>query len=576
MIKEKLKKDFTEAAESLTRQKFKELNLSRPQNPKHGDYSTNWALKQLGKVNKNLKKEEQFKTPFSLAESMACSFPKKSYLKKVEAVEPGFINFHLSPEIFISFLQKTAEEKTKYPDFHLGPQKKLMVEFAHPNTHKLFHIGHLRNIFLGEALSKIFEATGNKVIRANYQGDVGLHIAKCLYAILKTKNYEKKLNDLQTIQEKAEFLARMYVKGNVLYKKDEKTKKEIIDTNRKIYEKDPEILPLWKRTRKWSLDYFDKIYNRLGVNYDRFYFEGEVYERGLEISKKALRKNILEKSRGAIIFKGDEYGLDTRVFITTKGLPTYEAKELGLAELEFSEFGALDKCIHVVAPEQKSFFQVTFKVEELLNPEKYKEKQYHLTYGYVQLKKGKMSSREGRVVEGSRLLDEIKEKIKKEFKVEDKKAEKIAIGATRYSMLKISPARNMVFDVEESISLEGNSGPYLQYGFVRAQSILKKAGGFQKLQNKNYNLDKEELALAKKLYESTEVVKKSAQSYNPSLICNYLFDLAQNFNSFYEKNPVIKAKSKEKKILRLNMVKAYAQVVKSGLQLLGIETLKKM
>jgi len=216
---------------------------------------------------------------------------------------------------------------------------------------------------------RIFEAVGNKVIRGNYQGDVGLHIAKCLYGI---KNSKTNIKKIKSLQEKIEFIGKMYSVGTKAYEDETKAKGEILKINKMIYDQDPEIMSLWKETKQWSLDYFDKVYERLHSHFDRLYLESEVTKRGLEISKEIYKKGILEKSQGAIVFNGKKYGLDTRVFINSLGYPTYEGKELGLAEKEFLDFGELDKIFHTVTPEQTSFFKVTFKVEELIDEKKYK------------------------------------------------------------------------------------------------------------------------------------------------------------------------------------------------------------
>ena len=485
---------------------------------------------------------------------------------------PGFINFWLDEEYLKSIMLQYAQKKFNYPKLHLGNEKQIIVEFAHPNTHKPFHIGHLRNIILGESISRLLGALDNKIIRANYQGDVGLHIAKCLYGIRQSK---ANLKNLKSLDEKTEFLGKMYINGNTAYENDKNAKKKILDINHKIYAKDQEIMQLWRKTRQWSLDYFDKIYSRIYTKFDRLYFESEVSKQGLKIAQKSLNDEILHVSEGAVVFKGDKYGLDTRVFITQEGNPTYEAKELGLAELEFSEFGNIDKVLHVVAPEQISFFEVTFKVEELIDPKLYKDKQYHLVYGYVNLKEGKMSSRKGTIIKGNWLLDEVKNKILDKFDIDDSAAEIITIGAVKYSMLKVDPKSDMTFSINESISLEGNSGPYLQYTYARCNSVLEKAGknNLTMQQFNNETIKSEELSILRTLYKFPEVVLEAGKTYSPNIICNYLFNLAQRYNTFYNKHKIIKSKDEK---FRLILTSATAQVLKNGLNLLGIKTLEKM
>lgn len=564
MIKDKIIEQLKKALEAVGIDEEK-IDLEHPANEQFGDYSTNIALK-IAKILK--------KNPMEVAEDIIKNFPKNDLIEKVEIMKPGFVNFWISDSYLNSIAQETAKNNISYPSFHLGNAKKVIVEFAHPNTLKLFHIGHLRNITTGESIVRIFETSGNKVVRANYEGDVGLHIAKCLWRIrqIMFKEGKDKLEKMN-LRDKIAFIGKAYSEGNNAYETDEQLKKEIIEINKMIYEKNPEIMPLWKETRQWSLDYFDEIYKRVYSKFDRFYFESEMHEEGKKVAMEALKKGILEKSEGAIIFNGKKYGIDTRVFINSIGLPTYEGKELALAEKEFSEFGELDKTIHVVGPEQASFFKVTFKVEELLNPKKYKDKQYHLSYGWVKLKEGKMSSRQGNVIEGEWLLDEAKKKILSKFKSTNDIAEKLAVAAVKYSFLKNTVQSTIAFDFNESISLEGNSAPYLMYTYVRAQSVLGKSNGTTS--NTINNISKEEKDLLRMFYQFPEVVKKAAQNFSPHLIATYLFDLAQKFNLFYQKCQILKA-DEEIKNFRLLLTQATAQVLKNGLYLLGIETVEKM
>ncbi len=540
------------------------VELMPPQIFSFGDYSTTIALK----LSKTLKKNPQ-----EIAQIIKNNFPKDDLIEKIDIIKPGFINFWISKSKLINHLNLTSKNQFQFQEFNLGKNKKIMVEFAHPNTHKLFHIGHLRNITIGESIARIFESLGNKVIRTNYQGDVGLHIAKCLYAI-KNSNFE--IKKLKTLQKKIEFLGTMYTQGTRAYEEDPKAKDEILKINKKIYNQSPEIKQLWETTKKWSLQYFDQIYKRVYTYFDKLYFESEVSKRGLEIAKECLKRGILEESQGAIIFDGKKYGLDTRVFINSLGLPTYEGKELGLAEKEFSDFGDLDKNIHITTPEQKSFFKVTFKVEELMNEKKYKDKQLHLVYEWVNLKTGKMSSRKGNIIEANWLIDQIKAKIINNFKCKKETAEVLAIASTKYSFLKNSLITPIAFDIDESISIEGNSAPYLMYTYVRCKSVLSKANyPINIIVVEDNNINNLELGLIRRIYQFPEIVLESGKQFSPNYIANYLYQLAQEFNLFYQKLPILKAEKKTKN-LRLLITLAVANIIKKGLYLLGIETIEKM
>ncbi len=569
MIKDKLQENLKIALTKMNVDE-KEINIESPTNPNFGDYATSIALK----LAKSLKQN-----PLQVAEKIKDNFPKDDLIEKIEVIKPGFINFWISPSYYISTLPDLAQAKFSYPPYHLGKNKKIMIEFAHPNTHKLFHIGHLRNISIGESLVRIFEVAGNKVIRSNYQGDVGLHIAKCLWYI---KNNPDELDHARNspLKSRISFLGQAYSAGQVKYDTDQQAKKEIVEINGMIYNQDKDILPLWKETKKWSFDYFDLIYKRVYSRFDRLYPESEFAKRGIEICKLAEKKGILKQSEGALVFVGKPYGLDTRVFINSLGYPTYEGKELALAEKETTEFGELDKIIHVVTPEQTSFFKVTFKVEELLDEKKFKNKQYHLAYEWVKLKKlGKMSSRMGNIVAADWLIDKAKEKIIQNFKCDGNTAETIAISAVKYSFLKNNVFSQIAFDFDESISLEGNSGPYLLYTYVRTQSVLNKVTTVGR-PSKSRNIIpskiiKEESALLRSLHQYPETVYEAAKNLSPNLIANYLYDLAQKYNLFYQKHKILESEEKTRNF-RLLLTRATGQVIKNGLYLLGIKTVEKM
>jgi len=570
MIKEEIKKKLKTALKKINIEVDKKLiDLQPPKISSFGDYSTSISLR----LAKTLKKN-----PMEIGGQIKQFFKKNEIIEKFDISPPGFINFWLSKKFLLSNLEQIGQNIISFPCFSFGKNKKILIEYAQPNTHKLFHIGHLRNITLGEALARIFEALGNKVIRSNYQGDVGLHIAKCLWAIKKEQEKEKSLlQKFKTLTEKIDFIGKMYTKGNKAYEEDEKIKQEIIEINKQIYKKDKKIFNLWQKTRKWSLDYFEKIYKRLDTKFDRLFFESEMSKYAILICKKALKKGILEKSQGAIVFNGKKYGLDTRVFINSLGFPTYEGKELALAKKEFSEFGKIDKAFHLTTPEQKSFFKVTFKVEELIDPKKFKDKQRHLIYEWVKLKEGKMSSREGNVIEANWIIDEVKKKILTDFKIDEETAENIAVASIKYAFLKTSPANSIYFDIKESISLKGNSGPYLLYTYIRAKSVLKKEKTLKK--NKVYlplTLNKEEDDLLRFFNLFGEAVLNSALYFSPHYICQYLYELSQKFNLFYEQYPILKENDENLKTFRILITKATANILKKGFFILGIKTVDKM
>ncbi|MBI5465371.1 arginine--tRNA ligase, partial [Candidatus Gottesmanbacteria bacterium] len=370
MIKNQIITDLKKALEKLGITGVEPV-LEHPGQMNHGDYSTNIALSFARRCLTKL----DFKSSLDLAKKIVDAFPKTDYLEKIEVAPPGFINFWLKTDFLSRKLEEVLKEGDDYGKaIRHTPYAKIMVEFAHPNTHKLFHIGHLRNISLGESIVRLLESQGTKVIRANYQGDVGLHIAKAIYGILQKKRHSGKVASDDRIQnrfwtsqnddnsdEKIAFLGKCYAEGNRAYESDPNAKEEIEKINTKIYEKDAEVYSLWETTRQWSLEYFERIYKRVYSHFDRYYFEGEVAEPGKKLVLENLKRSlqVFEKSEGAIIFPGKKYGLHNRVFINQVGLPTYEAKDMALAKLQFSEFKP-DLIIHVVGPEQKGYFEVLF------------------------------------------------------------------------------------------------------------------------------------------------------------------------------------------------------------------------
>ncbi|TAN32649.1 arginine--tRNA ligase [Patescibacteria group bacterium] len=505
------------------------------------------------------------------------------FLDEVKQVS-SYVNITLNAGEIANLVLRQATKKD-FGASKTGKGKKVMVEFAHPNTHKQFHIGHLRNICTGESVARILENAGHKVIRANYQGDVGMHIAKCLWGILKfpISNFQFP----KAIDERVKLLGEAYAKGALAYEESELAKKEIEVINEKIYsKKDKDINKLYKETREWSLEYFGKIYKRVGSKFDRLYFESETFAPGKDIVLVGLNKGIFKESQGAVIFEGEKYGLHNRVFLNSRGLPVYEAKDLALARLQFQEYKP-EYILHVVAKEQTDYFKVVFKAMEFTLPES-KGREKHLVYGWVSLKEGKMSSRSGNVVLGEWLLDEVKKKVAeamKEHNVRDREGvlEKVAMAAVKYAFLRTSISNDIVFDINQSVSLTGDSGPYLQYIVARISSILKKAGRgsfglpFRRgdAPQGQRGIEPAEKSLLLSLSEFPEVAQSAAEETDPSKIAHYLLGLAQSFNSFYGQCPVLPADEEMKKF-RLAIIRAVKNVMEKGLRLLGIESVEEM
>ncbi|MDD2823530.1 MAG: arginine--tRNA ligase [Candidatus Daviesbacteria bacterium] len=562
MIKQQLESDLKKAVLDLGF-KVDDIVCDIPQNSSFGDYTSNIAL-QLSKQ----KSENTKQSPVEIAKEILEKLGKVDYLDKSEIKGPGFLNFFIKDEILIKNLAEV-----------LNPEKvnsqKILVEYGHANILKEVHIGHLRTFILGESLARIFEFLGHNVFRANYQGDIGLHVAKAVWGMKKLGLPSESLNG----EEKAEYLGKAYALGSSDYDSDPSFKQQIDHINVDLYKKDSEYWGLYKMGRQWSIDYFEGVYKLLGIKYDRCYFESEVYERGKELVEENLGK-IFEKSDGAVIFQAEKYGLHNRVFLNSAGNPTYEAKDMGLAELEYKNF-SYDKSIHIVGSEQAGYFQVIIKAIELLFPN-LKGKKYHLSYGMVGIKGGKMSSRTGEVVTVDELFHIVVEKVREVMKesrleINQEIAKQVSIGAIKFAYLKFSPTSNMIFDLDQSVSLQGDSGPYLQYTYARIQSLLKKAD-FSNEKSIPVNLQKElleleERNLLRRLEYFSQIVSLTGLEYRPNLICEYLLDLAKDFNLFYQKHRIIES---EKKELRLVLASKVGDALKTGLNLLGIDSPERM
>ncbi len=561
------------------------IELATPPSPIFGDFS--FSCFGLSKERKQSPQQIAIDLTSTLV-SLKASNPKKySFIGDIEGssnaggITPHgpYVNFLLNGAVIAQDILGGIEKSgKKYGTHKDGGKKKIMVEFAHPNTHKAFHIGHLRNIITGESIVRLLENAGYKVVRANYQGDVGMHIAKCLWGVSHMmEEYEsaKKLS----LSERAAFLGRAYAKGSQAFEESETAKGEIVEFNDKIYSNDRSIRSLYKTTRKWSLQYFDTIYKRVGSHFDRLYFESETYKQGIAIVQKFVETGVFRKSEGAIIYPGSEHGLHDRVFINSKGFPTYEAKDVALAALQFKEYKP-ERIIHVVAREQTEYFKVVFRaIEDTLPVSKGKE--FHLSYGWVQLKEGKMSSRTGNVVLGEWLLDEAEKGVletAKESAVKGNSSDtkKIALAAVKYGFLKTGVHNDIAFDIHDAVNLTGDSGPYLLYIVARINSILRKAKGIHAKIQVPTVIEPAEKQLLLKLAEYSDVAKRAAETLDPSQIAKYLFDLAQLFNTFYHACPVLQVEDETVKQFRLQLIRSVATVMTTGLGLLGIETVEEM
>jgi arginyl-tRNA synthetase len=548
-----------------------EIELTTPPNIEMGDlaYGCFGLAKELGKKPNEVAKD---------LESRIMNLESR-IIDKVKAVGP-YINFTLKGSEVAKLVFDEVDEN--FGESKTGKGKKVLVEFGCPNPLKVFHLGHLKNLITGESVARILDNAGYKTVRINYQGDVGMHIAKAIYG-LQTTDYRLQTKFDESLTERVKLLGNAYTEGAKAFE-DEDKKKEIIEINRKVYEKDREIQDIYKTAVAWSLEYFDEIYKKLGTRFDNLYMESEVYEPATKIVHDNIKKGIFKESQGAIIYEGSKYGLHDRVFINSEGFPTYEAKDLGLAEIHFKDHKP-DRIVHVVGREQAEYFKVVFKAIEEIWPDR-AGVEYHLPGGFLQLKgKIKMSSRTGQVISGDELLHNVETRVreimsKNKKSVDEEILRKVTDSVLTYAMLKNSVSQDVSFDMEESVSASGDSGPYLLYIVARIKSILKKARKQEskktRKQKNNIIIGQSEKKLLLSLANYPEIALEAAEKLDPSLIAKYLFGLAQTFNTFYHECPVLKAEDMVVKEFRLALIEKIERVMTSGLELLGIETVEEM
>lgn len=553
-----------------TKLKEEELTnlISVPPDPKLGDYA--FPCFKLGKNAKEA--AEKLKQKIKLPE----------FISKVKVVGP-YLNFYVNQPIFAENVLKEIYQQAKfYGKQDLGKRRKVLVEYCGPNTNKPLHLGHIRNMALGLATCNVLAFRGNEVHPVNIVNDRGIHICQSMVA------YQKWGKNKEPNKKGDHFVGDYYVLFSKKSKKDEDLKKEAQEILLKWEREDPETRALWKKMNTWVLKGFAETYERFGVKFDKEYFESRYYEKGKEIVLEGYKKKIFEKDHtGAITAPLEKYGLPDKVLLRGDQTSVYMTFDLCLAQVRFQDF-KFNKSIYVVASEQRNHFKQLFKILELLK-RPYSRDLYHLSYGLVNLPSGRMKSREGTVVDADDIMDEISALAEKEVRKRYKKllekeikrrAEFISQAAIKFFMLKIDPTRDLVYNPEESLSFEGETGPYVQYTHARACSILRKAKA-EKYLNVSPIVDYstfnqvEELAVIKLLHNFPGLVIKAAETYKPHHLAQYLIQLAQAFNEFYHKCPVI---SEQRHIMkaRLLLVDSVRQVLDNCLKLLGIEAPEEM
>ena len=520
-----------------------------------GDFATNAALQLAGRLGKN---------PREVAEQLVSALQAAlgDKIKSASVAGPGFVNITLSDSLLAGMAKAALATK---PQDYAG--QLVVLEYSDPNPFKVLHAGHLYQTVFGEAIANLLVAAGGDVHRVNFGGDVGLHVGKTMWAILQELGGEhpEKLIDIPA-GEHSEWMARCYVKGTNAYDEDEQAKQEIITLNKRVYQlfadddHDSPFAKVYWTCRQWSYDYFDEFYARVGTRFERYYPESQTAPLGLETVREQLAKGVYRESDGAVVFDGEKYGLHTRVFINSNGLPTYETKDVGLAMAKWRDYH-FDRTIIITGNDIIEYMKVVLKSIEQFEPE-LARRTTHLTHGQVKLQGGvKMSSRKGNIFRAMDVIEAAQAANKQATGRDDEQA---VLGAVKYAFLKQRIGADVIYDPAESVSLEGNSGPYLQYDHARARSVLGKGGQPGELSGE---LDAHERSLARKIGEYPEVLQKSVNELLPHHVAVYLYELAQTFNRFYEHAKVV---GDPREALRLKLVELYANVLKDGLTLLGI------
>ncbi len=553
-----MKQSIQEAVQGVCKELFDAditVELERPEE-QFGDFATNVAMQLAGKLQKN---------PREIADQIAKNLQSLDEVKSVSVAGPGFINMTLTDDALLSGLSSKPSNNL------LG--KKYLVEYSDPNPFKPLHAGHLYTTLVGDVMARLVESAGAETIRLNFGGDVGMHVGKTMWAVLQELGGEdvEKVKSLP-VDSLGEWMGQRYVEGNNAYDDDEAIQADIKAVNKRVYQlhtdndHDSAFAQIYWYLRDKSYDFFKKLYEDLQVHaFDRFIPESEVSQPGLE-AVKTHTPQVFSESDGAIVFKGEDFGLHTRVFINNEGLPTYEAKDVGLSLTKWNDYRA-DQSIIITATEQKQYMEVVMKAIEQFEPEAAQTTK-HLTHGVVKLAGGvKMSSRKGNILSAFDILQAAREAGKESGQADN---EEVMLAAVKYALIKNRVGGDIIYDPKESIATEGNSGPYLQYAHARARSILRKSDTEHQ---QPQDISDGEHALVRKLGQFAETIDVATTELAPHHICTYLYELAQTFNRFYENSKVI---GDEREAVRLYLVDSYANTLKDGLALLGIHAPEQM
>ncbi len=535
-------------------------------------------------------------TANSLGDHIVSHYPEFTSYNVVK----GFLNISVSREYWIGFLSKSFEEgKFGFSSVDEG-LPAVMVEYSSPNTNKPLHLGHIRNNLLGYSLSMILEATGRKVVKVNLVNDRGIHICKSMLACQKWgkgespesagKKGDKLVGDYYVLFDK-EFKKELEtLKAQGLSEEEAVQQSSLMNEAREMLRKwetgDAGVNRLWNQMNSWVYEGFDNTYRRLGVSFDKIYYESETYKLGKDLVTKGLENGaLIRKEDGSVWADLSGEGLDSKLLLRSDGTSVYMTQDLGTAHQRFSEYN-IDQHIYVVGNEQNYHFQV-LKLVLLKLGYPWAEQIHHLSYGMVELPEGKMKSREGTVVDADDLMDEMvrtaremSDELGKLSGLSGEEKEniyhRVGLAALKYFILKVDPKKNMTFNPAESIDFNGNTGPFIQYTYARIQSVLRKSAASAPESTVDYDISDKEISLIRTLYDFPAVLQSAGRELNPSLLANYLYELAREFNQFYHDHSILNVEDPDKRVLRLALSSVCGKVLDSGMGLLGIEMPDRM
>ncbi|OHD36604.1 MAG: arginine--tRNA ligase [Spirochaetes bacterium GWF1_31_7] len=574
MVKEKY---FIEIKEIIAKV-LQEMGLSNPEiiseippNPEMGDIAF-----PMFKFSKELKM-----APPQISGIIKEKLSSMRIIERAEVKGP-YLNLFLnrkiiSKEILVTALQQNVTIGTQ-PD----KNESVLIEFSCPNTNKPLHLGHCRNNALGDSMARIYTKAGYKVNKVNLINDRGIHICKSMLAY---KLFGNGVTPESAGKKSDHLVGEYYVKYAIESEKNPELEKAAQEMLVKWEQKDPETIELWTTMNKWAVDGIKKTYNRMGISFDNYQYESETYLYGKDIIAEGLKKSVFYKEAdGGVWINNEDVGLDKKIVLRSDGTSIYITQDIGTAAKRSELFG-FDKMIYVVGSEQIYHFQTLFAIFKKLGFT-WADNCYHLSYGMVNLPEGKMKSREGKVIDADNLMELLHEMSYQvinekhpEWSVDDMKstAEKISLGALKYYLLNFTTSKDVMFIPEKSISFDGNTGPYLQYVTARINSLLIKAGDFKTTTAfDEYEYCETEWSVISKIADFDSVINKAALEYSPLEICSYLYELSKLYNKMYHDLQILNADTEAAKTVRLMITQSVHFVLKSGLNLLGIDSLEKM